>query len=179
MLQPSFNPFPALHTERLLLRLPGTDDAGFIFALRSNGEVNRFLERPTARSIHEADAFISKILKGIGNNESVYWVIVLKQGFQAAGTICLWNIDPRECKADIGYELLPQFQGMGIMQEALLKVTEYGFETLQLAAIEAWTDVRNLPSVKLLEKNRFRRCPEKETAKEPHMAAYCLSKAGA
>ena len=41
------------------------------------------------------------------------------------------------------------------MQEALVKIVEYGFENLKLNKLEAYTNLQNSPSTKLLEKNKF------------------------
>jgi len=58
-------------------------------------------------------------------------------------------------EAEVGYELLPPYHGKGIMQEALLKVIEYGFDILKLKRIVADPKEINLKSVKLLEKCGF------------------------
>jgi ribosomal-protein-alanine N-acetyltransferase len=69
----------------------------------------------------------------------------------------LWNFSTQGGKAEIGYELLPQFHGKGIMQEAFSKVIEFGLENLQLNSIEAWTVQQNINSIRLLERNHFKR----------------------
>jgi ribosomal-protein-alanine N-acetyltransferase len=57
--------------------------------------------------------------------------------------------------AEIGYELLPEFQGKGIMQEAVAKIIEFCFQALKLKSLEACADMNNRPSIKLLEKFNF------------------------
>jgi ribosomal-protein-alanine N-acetyltransferase len=73
------------------------------------------------------------------------------------GTICLWNLSIEEERAEIGYELLPGYQGNGYMQEAVARVIRHGFETMQLKEIEACPRADNYSSVKLLVKNSFKR----------------------
>jgi ribosomal-protein-alanine N-acetyltransferase len=153
----NFTPFPDLKTERLHLRQLKKEDANEIFVLRSDESVNEFIDRQKAKTIEDALQHIDKVNSGINNNESILWAITLKDDPVLIGTICLWNIVKEKDCAEIGYELLPQFQGMGIMQEALSKVLAYGFENLKFKTIEAWLNTDNLRSIKLLEKNNFTR----------------------
>ena len=151
----NFNPFPTLTTERLSLRqfIPG--DENEIFIMRSDEEMNKYTGIEKAESIEDAISFIEKINKLIGNNESVMWGITLKHESRLIGTICLWNIVSEEEQAETGYVLLPQFQGRGIMQEAIMKVIEYGFTAMKLQSIIADLHPDNISSVKLLERTGF------------------------
>lgn len=173
-------PFPELTTERLLLRQLAISDVEEIFLLRSDPIVNKHLGRPKATSIDDAKAFIKKINMLIQNNQSLFWGICFAGENKLAGTICLWNFSEEGNKAEIGYELLPSFHGKGIMQEAFSKVIEYGFRILQLDSIEAWTAVQNENSIRILERNYFRRDMELEskmdrTIEGPDMIIYSLS----
>jgi ribosomal-protein-alanine N-acetyltransferase len=60
-------------------------------------------------------------------------------------------------KAEIGYELFPDFQGKGIMQEATLKVIDFGIQHIGLNSIEAYTHCENQSSTRLLKKLNFKR----------------------
>lgn len=180
MLTINFTPFPYLETERLHLRELKTEDANEIFILRSDESVNEFLDRQRARTMDDALQHIRKIQEGQRNNQSVMWAITLKGDPQLVGTIGLWNIDKENDQAETGYELLPQFQGKGIMHEAFSKVLEYGCEILQLKTIEAWLHKNNLRSIKLLEKNNFSRDINAENkmneAESDRMIIYSLKK---
>jgi len=76
--------------------------------------------------------------------------------------------------------LLPEFQRKGIMQEAFTKVLEYGFENLKLKTVEAWLHTNNLRSIKILEKNNFKRDSDAETKMDKtenvDMIIYSLKK---
>lgn len=152
---PGFIPFPRLATARLILRQLEERDAPEIFLLRSNEMVNQFINRPKAESINDANQFIHNINANIEKNLALYWAIVPKNDTKLAGTICLFNFDDKENKVEIGYELLPDHQGMGIMQEAFASVVAYCFEHMNLERIEAFTHAQNASSIKLLEKNDF------------------------
>jgi ribosomal-protein-alanine N-acetyltransferase len=155
MLEVNFTPFPNLKTERLVLRQLKSEDKNELYTLRSDKRVNEFLDRPGTNSVDDAIAFIQKINTAIANNESLYWAITLKNEKNLIGTICLWNVSKENYRAELGYELLPDFQGKGIMNEALFKVIDFGFQRLGLKMFVAYSRADNLSSRKLLEKNNF------------------------
>ena len=109
MAERNFNPFPVLKTERLTLRQLVSSDANEIFALRSNDNVNKYLDRKPAKSIDDAKTFIETINKNIQRNDSIYWAITLTGTNKLIGTICLFNLSDDNFKAEIGYELLTDF----------------------------------------------------------------------
>jgi len=156
MLKLAFTPFPILHTPRLTLRQVTETDSQQIFALRSDDAVNKYLDRPKAESIDDALRFIQIIKRNIENNESIFWGIVFKNQPILMGAICFWNIYAERRSTEIGYELLPTYQGKGIMQEVFQTVLKFGLETMQLEIIEAHTTADNEPSKKILEKNNFK-----------------------
>jgi len=151
----NFTPFPLLETERLTLRQLSLEDANEIFRLRSDKSVNKFLDRPIAKTIDDANQFINKINDSIAKNELIYWAITFKNHPKLIGTICLWNISEDRTKAEIGFELLPDHQGKGIMWEVLPIVIKFGFEIMKLDFINGEVDSNNLKSIKLMEKNGF------------------------
>ena len=151
----NFTPFPELSTERLTLRQMNSGDENEIFILRSDKRVLEFIDIPKAETVADAEKFIDKINNLIASNESIMWAICLKSSPTLIGNICFWNIVKEKSAAEIGYSLLPHFQGKGIMQEAVIKVIEYGFQTLQLNSIVADLHPNNIKSIKLLERNGF------------------------
>lgn len=155
MLNINFTPFPNLETERLVLRQLKPEDDNEIFSLRSDERVNKYILRTKAKSIEDAQEFIIKINKAISNNESIYWAIALENNSKLIGTIMYWNISKENLRAEIGYELHPDYQGKGLMQEAFSKVVEFGFDKIGLHSIEALVDPYNFASIKLLERNNF------------------------
>ena len=96
-----------LDTTRLLLRQLKETDVSAIYSLRSNEQVNQFIDRPTAKDQEEAKAFIQKILE----KKSYYWGITLKENGKMIGTICFWNLSADTKSAELGYELHPDYQG--------------------------------------------------------------------
>lgn len=112
----SFTPFPTLITKNYNLRRISINDDKEIFIMRSDERVLEYLGKPKAKSINEAREFIDKINNGIENNEWIMWVVESKESSSFIGTICLWNLSDDKRKADIGFEILPDYFGKGIMQ---------------------------------------------------------------
>lgn len=155
-----FTSFPILTTERLTLRQLSNDDSQDIFALRSDAQINKYLDRPASKTIDDAINFINSINENIKKNDSFYWAITLTTTKVFAGTICLFNISGEDAKCEIGYELLTNFQKQGIMKEAAEKIIDFVFNTLQIEKIEAFTHIENGGSTKLLEKLGFKKTAE-------------------
>lgn len=178
MNQINFLPFPELKTERCTLRQLINEDEKEIFALRSDKKVNKYLDRPPAKTLDDARQFIQRINSSIAENIVIYWAITPHNSNKLSGSICFWNFSEDFYTAEIGFELLPEFQGKGIMQEALASVIEFGFGNLNLKSIEGEVDPNNLRSVKILEKNNFvrkARCNSVENGNSK-MVVYQLSK---
>jgi ribosomal-protein-alanine N-acetyltransferase len=163
MITLNFTPFPILRTERLILRPPAIGDRNETYFMRTDERVNKYVDRSRPVNVAEAEQFIEKLISGINNNESIAWVITLKESPMLIGSICLWNISVENSRAEIGFELHPAYQGKGIMLETMQKVLEYGFKTMKLKVIDAWVHEQNAASIKILEKNAFIRNHEMES----------------
>ncbi|MBC9798259.1 GNAT family N-acetyltransferase [Sinomicrobium weinanense] len=156
------NNFIEINTERLSLRKLNSADWEMIAYLRTDKEVNKFVKRPDAGSKEKALAFISKIEGGIKKGDMYYWSISENNNPGMIGSICLWNFPEGRKTAEIGYDLSPEFQGQGIMNEALKSILEFGFYNLNLESIEAYTHRDNESSKRLLERNGFKRITGKK-----------------
>ncbi|WP_227699048.1 GNAT family N-acetyltransferase [Spirosoma radiotolerans] len=151
-----FTPFPILKTERLTLRQVGMNDEQEIVALRSDREVNKYLGRQPSNTIDEVRNFINQINENSLKNDSIYWAITVSNHPDLIGAIGLFGFSEKQGNCEIGYELLPAYQGQGIMQEAVRAVIDYAFATINVQAIEATLHPTNQRSIKLLEKFSFR-----------------------
>lgn len=165
-------------SERLILRPPIPEDNWQMAAIRSDAEVNRYINRDGYLGLPEAEAFIKKIIHGIANDGWLYWAICLKEDDKLIGTICLWNIDRKTRQAELGYELLPAMQGKGIMSEAMVQVMRVAFEELDFKKIIAVTNRLNRKSVALLERFGFSEADSAVSHDlEPDEAVFVLTRA--
>ena len=155
MMQLNFNPFPVLHTQRLKLRQVKETDAERLFILRSDERVMKYLDRPGPGAIAEILELIGRITNDVENNRGITWAITLKGEDSLIGTIGYWKVSPENFRAEIGYLLDPGFQHQGIMNEALVKVIDFGLANMHLHSIAADVNPANKSSIKLLERNNF------------------------
>lgn len=151
----SFNPFPEITTRRLLLRKITDEDVNEIFFLRSDERVMRYIDKDPAKTLDDAYEFIRKITELEESADAVTWAICLKEDSKLIGTIVFWNIQKEHYRAEVGYNLHPDYWGKGIMQEAIVDVIRYGFDEMKLHSIEANVNPGNAASIKLLERNKF------------------------
>ncbi|TCC89188.1 N-acetyltransferase [Pedobacter frigiditerrae] len=170
MLNKNFTPFPILKTERLTLRQLEIGDDQEIFTLRSDSEINKYLDRKRSDSLEDAKSFINNIL----TNGALYWAITLGNNNRLIGTICLYGFSDQNRSCEIGYELLTNFQGQGIMQEAAKKVIDYAFNTIEVQKIEAFLHKDNQRSVQLLDKLSFKKS-DKADETNPELIGYYLT----
>jgi ribosomal-protein-alanine N-acetyltransferase len=174
MLNRTFASFPILTTERLTLRQLVIADEQEIFTLRSDSEINKYLDRQLSNTIDDARNFINKVNENINKNDSVYWAITFSDKNILVGTICLFGFSDENDKCEIGYELLTNFQGQGIMKEAAEKVIDYAFNTIKVQKIEAFFHRDNQSSIKLLEKFSFRNSNEPDET-NPDLICFYLT----
>jgi ribosomal-protein-alanine N-acetyltransferase len=155
MLEINFHPFKNLETERLLLRRVSQNDLAEIMELRGNPETMKYIPRPLVKTEEEALAHFKMIEDKIESNLGINWAITLKGNPKLIGIIGHYKIQPENHRCEIGYMILPQFNGQGIVTEAIKVVLEYGFEDLQMHSIEAVIDPENIASERVLQKNGF------------------------
>lgn len=146
-----FSNFPNLETDRLRLRQIRADDREALFSLRTDARVNQYIDRQPPGSLAEVDDWILKTAE----RQLLYWVVCLKTTGELIGTACLFNFSTENSTAEIGYELLPDFQKQGLASEAVQAVAAFAFDKLDVKKIEAFINKDNARSVNLIEKLGF------------------------
>ena len=154
--------FPTLSTGKLTLRQLKVSDAKEIFILRSDLNVNKYLDRELSNSIDDAKKFIRIVNENFDKNKSFYWAVCLANSEALVGTVCLFNFSAENNNCEIGFELLPQYQKSGIMREAVKAIINYAFNSLRVGKIQAFTHPENINSQKLLEKMQFKKSASPE-----------------
>jgi ribosomal-protein-alanine N-acetyltransferase len=155
MLEFNFSPFPIIETDRLVLRRITNDDVNEVFELRSNPETMKYIPRPLVKNTKEALEHIAMIEDKIVTNIGINWGISLKENQKLLGIIGFYRMQPENYRAEIGYILLPEFHGKGLIPEAVNRLITYGFNDLNLHSIEAVIDPENFASEKVLQKCGF------------------------
>ncbi|MBK7762156.1 MAG: GNAT family N-acetyltransferase [Bacteroidetes bacterium] len=154
MLQ-TLNPQTNLTTQRLLLREITLSDAPEMFRLRSDEQIMKYIGRPRAKRIEDAEELITRISQNIERNTSRNWGITMQGNDKIIGSIGFVTIIPEHFRAELGYLLDPHFQRQGIMHEAIQAVLHYGFAEMNLHSVEAITAPENEASNNILLKSGF------------------------
>lgn len=151
----NFAPFPVLETTNLVLRRMTRDDVDDVFEMRRDPEMHLYTDTKPDETPVETKAYVDKMNAGVDAGKWVIWAIELRETGRVIGTISIWNLNPDRGSGELGYGIVPGYQGRGLMKESLLRVVDYGFDVMDLKTLEAYTEKDNLPSLRLLEKCGF------------------------
>jgi len=150
--------FVNLETARLILRHFTDADLVPFMAYRNDPDVARY-QGWEGISEAEAHAFIEeqKLVQPGVPGQWFQIAIALKETGMLAGDCALKIDEHDERQAEIGYTLARAYQGKGIAAEAVSRVLDYAFRTLELHRVIAITDCENAASIALLERLGLRR----------------------
>jgi ribosomal-protein-alanine N-acetyltransferase len=145
---------PTLQTKRLTLRPATPEDIPFIHKLFTRRETNLYSGYDDIATFAEAEKMYETYLKpGFPNHFRV--VMELKKTGEPIGTIGLYYYSKENRRAEMGYDMLKEHWGMGLMTEAVEVILRYGFDELELNRVEATTDSENAASNRVLERTGF------------------------
>ncbi|WP_227397030.1 GNAT family N-acetyltransferase [Jeotgalibacillus aurantiacus] len=147
--------FPELETDRLKLTMMREDFIDPYFEIMSNDEVTKFYGMDSLKHKDDAKKIISSMKNTYESKRGMRWGMVLKETGDFVGTLGLNNLNIPGKRAEIGYELAPDYWGQGITSEAVEEVLRYSFHELGLFRIGAVTYSQNEPSMKLLKRFGF------------------------
>lgn len=153
----NFDDMPTInlpHGYRLREIDPAQDCESF-FSYMNHPEVRRFVSsdnipKNSLSAKYELGYWRDLFYKKYG----YYWTIENPAGIMV-GTAGYNAIHAHHLRADISYDLDPNYWGKGIMTNALQEVITFALDKLGVMRIQATVDCDNLRSVKLLEKYHF------------------------
>lgn len=151
----NFRPFPNIQSKKLILRRMNYNDINDLFEMRKDPRLNEYVDTKLEESTYETKAYIDKMNKGIDDNKWIVWAIEHKESKKVIGTICIWDINMEQESGELGYGIISDYQGQGLMKEALLSTVEYGFNVMKLKTLYAYTEENNAKSNYLLKRCNF------------------------
>lgn len=145
---------PTIKTARLLLRQFTDSDLENVYKGLSNPEIIKYygVSYTTLEETKEQMRFFADLeKKGTG----IWWAICSldQRIFYGAGG--LNSLSKEHKKAEIGFWLLKEHWGKGIMREAMPLITEYGFSKLHLHRIEGIVESENMACKRAIGKLGF------------------------
>lgn len=158
-----------LETPRLTI-FPLTYDQ-LILYLQDDSQLEKELNlNETVRIIPQAllAAFNDTILPAVADNNKNYlystlWTVVSKERNQMVADLCFHGEPNSKGEIEISYGTYDEFQGLGIITEAIGALVQWAFSQPKVKAIVAETDQTNVASHRVLEKNGFTKYKTGET----------------
>lgn len=138
---------PELRTERLLLRPFRSGDVDDVFAYASNPDWARYLPVPDPYTRRHAEEFVAGCIL-VDGEKRFEWAVV--HDGRVSGGLSLTIRRPGV--AELGYSIARPLWGKGLTTEAASAVIAHAFEELGLARIQAFADIRNAASWRVMEK---------------------------
>lgn len=143
---------PILLTERIQLDGASMTDAPFFFKLMNSPNWLQFIgDRGITSEELAANYIKNNIVKSYNEHDFGLYKMSLRETRIPIGICGFLKRDYLD-HADIGFAILPKYEGKGYVFEAAKKLMEYGSNTLKLHPILAITSRDNLRSQKLLLK---------------------------
>ncbi|WP_339611306.1 GNAT family N-acetyltransferase [uncultured Planktosalinus sp.] len=146
--------FPLLKTERLLFRQITIKDLKNVFNGLSNPGVIQYYGI-SFKSLDATKEQINWFADLEKTQMGIWWAICSLDNKTFFGSGGLSKISQEHKKAEIGFWLLPEFWGRGIMTEALPAIYNYGFKEIGLHRIEGFVESENKNCKKALSKLDF------------------------
>ena len=141
-----------LETERLTLREFNTTDADFILLLLNTPTWLKFIGDKNVHSSEDAEHYlINGPLKSYRENGFGLWLVLLKDSSISIGMCGLVQRDYLQ-DVDIGFALMPEYEGKGYGFEMANATMIHSRKNLQIKSVVAITDANNSSSIKLLNK---------------------------
>lgn len=144
-----------LETERLALRKFNITDAPFILELLNTPTWKQHIGDRGLTSISDAQTYLVKVpLMSYAVNGFGLYLVELKGSQTPIGMCGLLKRDYLQ-HMDIGYALLPEYEGKGYAYEIASATVNYAFNEFHLSKLAAITNTSNERSKTLLEKLGF------------------------
>ncbi len=134
--------FPILRTERLLLRQFVDDDLENVFKGLSHPDIIKYygVSFQTLEATKEQMTYFADLEK---NETGIWWAVCSADNKIFYGAGGLNSLSKEHKKAEIGFWLISDFWGNGIMKEAMPLLCDYGFDNLGLHRIEGFVESEN------------------------------------
>lgn len=145
---------PPIRTARLVLRPLSDSDVPALFAIHSNPRAMRYWSGTVWKDDQRGREMVARD-NDLSLSDHLRLGIELAVTGQLIGSCTLFQINDQCARAEIGCILGSFAWGQGYMREALRDFIGHAFTEMNLTRLEADTDPRNEPSLRLLESLGF------------------------
>ena len=149
-----------LETNRLLLRPLELQDAEAMFEMDKNPNVHKYLWQKPTKTIDENSKTIEMVQKQYKENNIGRFATILKESNEFIGWTGIKFVNDHIENGntnfyDYGYRLNEKFWNKGFATEASIAWLEYGFNTMKIEVMNAYTHFENGASNHILQKVGF------------------------
>lgn len=148
-------PVPELRTARARLRPVRFEDAQALLDIYGDSESVKYLGRPVG-TLEDVQKRLTRMAEDIARGEAAFWVLTDADADRALAYLGFFRWDVPHQTAELGYVLVRDRWGQGLMSEVLPMLVRFGFETLGLHRMEARVEPEHGASVRLLKKLGFK-----------------------
>ena len=157
MIKKIFDSALVLESDRLILRPLKNSDAEDLFEVFSDRDVMKYYDVLPFNDIKEAEKQVDFFINAMKEKSMLRWGIELKENNKLIGTCGFFAFSEDSKKAEMGYELNKAYWNKGIMTEAINLILNHIFNETDINRIEAFVEIPNIASQKLLEKAGFKK----------------------
>ncbi|MEM6765706.1 MAG: GNAT family N-acetyltransferase [Bacteroidota bacterium] len=143
--------FPTLTTERLILRQIHAEDKPYVFQGLSHPDVIKYYG-VSYQSLEDSQEQMDWYANLEKRGEGIFWAVCDKETATFYGTGGIYDISQEHKKAEIGFWLLPDHWGKGILKESFAAIEQYVFGTLGLHRIEGFVETGNRNCIRAMGK---------------------------
>lgn len=146
--------FPTLKTNRLLLRQFTESDLENVFKGLSHPDIIKYygVSYKTLEETKEQMKFFKDLEE---HGTGIWWAVCSLDNKTFYGAGGLNSLSKEHKKAEVGFWLISDFWGQGIMTEAMPFICNYGFDELGLHRIEGFVESENMNCKRAMEKLKF------------------------
>ena len=143
-----------IYTNRYYLRELCAEDIKYVHKGLSDKEVTKYyaVYFATLEDTQEQMKWFAELKK---TGTGVWWGIYDKSTEVFVGAGGYNNLEKEHRKAEVGFWLLKEHWGKGILKEAMSAILDIGFSSLNLLRVEGFVDHENQKCKKALEKVNF------------------------
>ena len=136
-----------IQSTNLNIRALTKEDSSKLFNLYSDTEVQQYTDIELLKSLGDTQKLINSWNKEADHQDLIFLGIFSRATKDFLGTVSLFNIDRKHSFGSLGFQLVKDYWGRGIMNESLTNFVKFMFEKLNFHRIEAQTYVGNERSI--------------------------------
>ena len=146
---------PLIKTKRLLLRKFIASDLENVYKGLSDPEIIKYYG-VSYKTLEDTEAQMQFFVDLEKEGTGIWWAVCSLDNKTFYGAGGLNSLNKVHKKAEIGFWLLTEFWGQGIMTEVMPIICNYGFDNLELHRIEGLVETDNLNCKNVMKKLDFK-----------------------